>query len=77
MKNKVQSITEAFAMQPNYFAIKDIKMGMAAFEIHTENDIEKIELEVMNETTNVYVGYNFEGKKMFEYIASAVNVHYI
>ena len=62
MKNKVKSISEAFAMQPNYFAIKDI---------------EKIELEVMNETTDVYVGYNFKGKKMFKYIASAVNVHYI
>ena len=74
MRNKVKSISEAFAMQPNYFAIKDIERGS---KIHTENDIEKIELEMMNETTNVYVGYNFEGKKMFEYIASAVNVHYI
>jgi len=74
MKNKVKSISEAFAMHPNYFAIKDIERDL---EIHKENAIEKIELEVMNETTNVYVGYNFEGKKMFEYIASAVNVHYI
>jgi len=74
MKNKVKSISEAFAMQPNYFEIKDIERGL---KINTENDIEKIELEVINETTNVYVGYNFEGKKMFEYIASAVNVHYV
>jgi len=74
MKNKVQSISEAFAMEPNYFTIKHTKRGSKS---HTENDIEKIELEVMNETTNVYVGYNFEGKKMFEYIASAVNVHYV
>ena len=74
MKNKVKSISEAFAMQPNYFKIKDIERGS---KTNTENDIEKIELEVMNETTDVYVGYNFKGKKMFKYIASAVNVHYI
>ena len=74
MKNKVQSISEAFATEPNYFAIKVATIGS---KINRENDIEKIELEVMNETTNVYVGYNFEGKKMFEYIASAVNVHYV
>ena len=74
MRNKVKSISEAFAMQPNYFKIKDIERGS---KTNTENDIEKIELEVINETTNVYVGYDFEGKKMFEYIASAVNVHYI
>lgn len=72
MKQKIKSITEAFSMQPCTLTITD----PAKRTIHPENDVEKIELEVMNETTNIYVGYNFEGNQKFAYLANSVNVHY-
>ena len=49
---------------------------MKVVKIDLPKDIEKIELEVMDENTNIYVGYNFDGEKKFQYLANAVNVHY-
>ena len=74
MKYKIQSIKEAFSMQPNTFSITK-EDERSAF--NPQNDIEKIELEVMDEETNIYVGYNFLGKKMFHYLSRSVNVHYL
>lgn len=74
MKNKIKSISEAFSMQPITLSITD-ENSRSAFE--PENDIKKIELEVMDEKTNIYVGYNFLGKKLFHYLTKSVNVHYL
>jgi hypothetical protein len=71
METKVKSISEAFSMQPITLSIVDMPTSFSL-----ENSIKEIKLEVMDETTNVYVGYNFDGKKLFEYISKSVNVHY-
>jgi hypothetical protein len=71
METKVKSISEAFSMQPITLSIVDMPTSFGL-----ENSIKEIKLEVMDETTNVYVGYNFDGKKLFEYISKSVNVHY-
>jgi hypothetical protein len=74
MKKKIiKSISEAFSMQPITISISEPNERTT---FKPEDDIKKIELEVMNETTNVYVGYNFDGQKKFEYISTSVNVHY-
>jgi hypothetical protein len=71
METKVKSISEAFSMQPITLTIVDMPTSFSP-----ENSIKEIKLEVMDETTNVYVGYNFDGKKLFQYISKSVNVHY-
>ena len=73
MKDKVKSISEAFSMQPITLTVTDPERRT---KFDPSQDIERIELEVMDENTNIYVGYNFDGKKLFEYIAKTVNVHY-
>lgn len=70
---KIKSISEAFSMQP--ITIQVVSENQRS-KFDPSQDIEKIELEVMNENTNIYVGYNFEGEKKFKYLANAVNVHY-
>ena len=69
---KIISISEAFSMQPISLSVVDKPSSY-----DPENSIKEIKLEVMDETTSVYVGYNFEGKKKFQYLANAVNVHYL
>ena len=69
---KIKSISEAFSIQPITLSVVDMPTSL-----NPENSIKEIKLEVMDETTNVYVGYNFDGKKLFEYIAKSVNVHYL
>ena len=68
---KIKSISEAFSIQPITLSVVD-----EPITFDTENSIKEIKLEVMDETTNIYVGYNFDGKKIFEYMAKSVNVHY-
>lgn len=74
---KIKSITEAFSMQPatlstmksneNYYdkpqACKEIKLE------HLSGVYDEV-------PTDYYVGYNFEGQKLFQYLAKSVNVHY-
>lgn len=69
---KIKSISEAFSMQPITLSVAD-KPG----SLYPENSIKEIKLEVLDEKTNVYVGYNFDGKKLFEYLSKSVNVHYL
>ena len=71
MKNIIKSISEAFSMQPITISVYN---EIRSFD--PENSIKEIKLEVMDSSTNIYVGYNFNGEKKFEYIATAVNVHY-
>jgi len=72
-EQKVISISEAFSMQPITITVTNPDKRSLS---DPSGDIERIELESMDENTNVYVGYNFEGKKMFQYLANSVNVHY-
>ena len=72
-KLKVKSISEAFSMQPITIAVTNPDKRSS---FQPSEDIERIELEVMDENTYVYVGYSFEGKVKFQYLANSVNVHY-
>ncbi len=74
MAQGIKSITEAFSMQPITLSIdkKEIRTGLT----NKEDDIKEIKLEVLDPSTNIYVGYNYNGKKMFAYLTTAVNVHY-
>lgn len=85
MSETIKSITEAFSMQPNCFEVcntpeSEIRNGIKM--VHNHNGCIK---EIVPETRqvasdkqcNYYVGYNFNGEKMFEYLQSSVNVHYI
>lgn len=85
MEQKIKSISEAFSMQPCSFVIcKKIEdSGIAEIGIkgskHTHNEfcIKEIKLEYNNVIQdNQYVGYDFKGNKMFEYLQSSVNVNY-
>lgn len=76
----IKSISEAFSMQPkhietmksneNYYdkqnACKEIKLERLCIGSRCGDPVEEM----------YYVGYNFEGKKIFQYIANTVNVHY-
>lgn len=68
---RIKSISEAFSMQPNTLSVVD-----KPARFNPESSIKEIKLEAMDEATAVYVGYNFDGKKIFQYIAKSVNVHY-
>ncbi len=74
---KIKSITEAFSMQPASLMVVDEKYRS---KTHPEGDIKEIKEGNKQVSTDklisVYVGYNFNGEKLFEYIAESVNVHF-
>jgi len=73
-EQKIESITEAFSMQPTTLRVtpKDSWERM----LHKEDAIKEIR-EVWNgDQIRVYRGFNYDDKKMFEYLANSVNVHY-
>ncbi len=69
----ISSITEAYSMQPLTYKI-GLKMP------YDSEIIKEIKYETKrtgeNEYLNYYVGYNFDGKKLFQYLANSVNVHF-
>ena len=81
-KEMILSISEAFSMQPRLLivaketdwefindkprAIKEIKFEKIQIGKRCGDPVEEL----------YYVGYNFEGKKLFQYIANSVNVTY-
>ena len=71
----IKSISEAFSMQPILLKVKDPeyrkKYGKGPL------DIQRIEKEQIEQDDWNYVGYNFDGQKLFEYHWRSVNVHYI
>jgi len=75
--DKIKSISEAFSTQPVSMIVTDPK---ARAQYQHDYDIEKIDAERdqigQYEYVDYYVGYNFEGKKIFKYLANSVNVHY-
>jgi len=74
---KIKSISEAFSMQP--IVINVVKEPN---QFNPEQSCKEILLkcnQIFSSTGSgiyTYCGYNFDGKKIFQYIASAVNVHY-
>lgn len=70
----IKSISEAYSMQPNTLTVLPQKERLS-FGDHSM-DIKRIEREPFDETENSLVGYNFDGKKLFQYREKSVNVHY-
>ncbi|MFA5234152.1 MAG: hypothetical protein WC390_07115 [Sulfurimonas sp.] len=87
MENKIRSISEAYSQCPdtkevttpeiyektkNYseykrdYSIKEIKLENIVFNANTS----------LEQVIPMYVGYNFNGKKLFQVIYNAVNVNY-
>lgn len=80
---KIKSITEAFSMQPATIETKEQFMYDNALKANPKYAItfcKEIKAETLqvdsDKACNFYVGYNFNGDKMFEYLQSSVNVHY-
>jgi hypothetical protein len=79
---KIISISEAFSMQPKFIKVSnenDWDFINDKLNAVKEIILERIEIgkrcgDPVEEI--YYVGYNFEGKKIFQYIANTVNVHY-
>jgi hypothetical protein len=80
--SKIKSITEAYSQQPstmsvlneNHFASYYDKPN-ACKEIKFETI--QIGFECGDAVECLYcVGYNFDGKKLFQYKANAVNIHF-
>lgn len=71
MKEKIRRITEAFSTLPKTFTVVSERSMFSP-----EDDIERMELEVFDEHTTVYVGYDFEGKKKFQCLSNSMNVEY-
>ena len=71
---KIKSITEAFSMQPNYFSV------CAYDHKHGDECLKEINEELQPDGENIlikyYVGWNFNDKMIFKYLANSVNVHY-
>lgn len=77
---KIESITEAFSMQPVVKRVSMLRENDTMYDFEIKN----IELEVVYTGDNpsiadvqmMYVGYNFKGEKKFKYLAKAVNVDF-
>jgi hypothetical protein len=75
---KIRSIVEAFSMQPQILQISESKDNFWK----PDEAIKGIRLEYLSYSNDevpepYYVGYNFDGKKLFQYLAKSVNVHYL
>lgn len=74
---KIKSITEAFSMQPVTF--NTIKNKESLY--NPDEALKEIKLEYLSYSNDeipepYYCGYNFEGSKLFQYLAKSVNVNY-
>jgi len=80
---KIKAITEAFSMQPNILSVST-QVKYENMQKYNPDFVggccKEIKLETIQVDTdkqcNVYVGYNFDGKKIFQYLQSSVNVDY-
>jgi len=80
---KIKSITEAFSMQPNTLETKtqeqyeNTQKYNPKFACGCCKEIKAETIQVdTDKQCNFYVGYNFDGEKIFECLQSSVNVHY-
>ncbi len=67
----IKSISEAFSMQPITLSVVE-----KPSKINPQDSIKEIKKMQIGQYEWAYIGYNFEGKTMFEYLAKSVNVHY-
>ena len=77
---KIRSITEAFSMQPKEFIVED-KLSEFSNPDQSIKSIEIVECVLGYDSGNpiqvtCYVGFNFNGKMMFQYMCNTVNVQY-
>lgn len=84
---KIKSITEAFSMQPcckSVTSTEDYEKWKSTNPAGRDGDIKEIKLETVQIGRKYgepiedlyYCGYNFEGKKLFQYLALTVNVDF-
>jgi len=79
---KIKSITEAFSMQPNTLEVRtqeEYEKHIKDKRLHTDFMCKEIILMTIHrekEPIQRYVGFNFEGKQIFEYLPNSVNVHF-
>lgn len=81
---EIKSISEAFSMQPKFLEIVTEDDLSSCPWINPKESCKEIKLEqvIIGENTStanaemMYVGYNFDGKKLFQYLANTVNVHF-
>jgi len=76
----IKSLNEAYSMQPNFVCVctdyehyydkpnacKEIVFERQVIGTKCGDPVEEL----------YYVGYNFQGEKIFQYLANAVNIHY-
>lgn len=76
---RIKGITEAFSMQPAFLRVGDT----IRLEDGTQTKVDRIEMERIElfidssvSHSDYYVGYDAEGRKLFQYRADTVNVYY-
>lgn len=87
MNEKIKSISEAFSMQPstryvttqeNYGLYHENKPSAAAQIAEIKLETVEIGRKYGDPIEDLYyVGYNFDGKKLFQYLALTVNVEFL
>ena len=75
---KIKSIIEAFSMQPEILQISESKESFWK----PNEAIKEIRLEYISYSNDevpepYYSDFNFDGKKLFKYLAKSVNVNYV
>ena len=77
-KKEIISIVEAFSMQPITLQVisdKTFQNYWDKKQACKEIKIEGIQVD-SNKMCSYYVGYNFDGQKIFEYLVGSMNVNY-
>ncbi len=82
---KIKSIKEAYSREPAIHEVstQETYNEFEKFKHYPDMLIKEIRIEQINigdpaivDVFMAYVGYNFEGKKLFQYRVDSVNVHY-
>lgn len=71
------SVSEAYSMQPKFYRVISAK----SYESYYDKPMacKEINLETVHigaEPVMFYVGYNYDGQKIFQILATAANVEY-
>jgi hypothetical protein len=72
MKEKIQSISEAYSMQP-----ATLYVGMKLDGGRVIDKIIQEDVHIEGDPFAYYVGYDKKGNRLFEYRKGTVNVHYL
>lgn len=78
MENTITSISEAFSMQPVTLRIVPEDKYQNYWDKESACKEMKIESRQVDsdKACEFVIGYNYEGKVLFEYLRSSVNIHY-